>query len=463
MIPLISVTLFLMYMNVPAVLVAEHGVPRSLALVVPLLLALPVAYRVLSQGEPLRIPGMIIAALLMLACHTLSAMLSGRPHIGIGAVFSWLMEGVLLAFLLVNALRSRREVVVAARSIVAAGAMMGLVVVFQQILGPTEHGMAGFGQIDTQDLDRVQHRLAGPIGEKNRFAQVLAVLVPMAAGLAITASARQRWLYGAAILLICAGVGLSFSRGAIVALVLVIPFALVFGLLRLRHIVVTGIFGVMLIMAMPFFSAMPYLADRVASIGDVAKQSLGLQPGGFRNADGASRGRVTEMKAAGLIFLDHPLLGAGPGMAPEYYPDYAALVGGKVRAEKRRSHSLYLQLAAETGVIGLVAFSLVIWMVLHPIDRARRLTRYDDRELWGLVCGLELGVLVFLSTSIFLHAAYIRYAWLLLALAVAAAALPQRQKQRRYSTPTLHDLEIGLEHSAPAISKALPGAGKCSI
>jgi O-antigen ligase len=425
---LISISLFLIYANVPVVLVTHHDMPKPLAYLVPLLLAVPVAYRVLWRGESLRFPGMIIAALLMLACHTLSALFSERPYIGLETVFSWLLEGVLLAFILVNALRSRGEVFVAARSIVAAGALMSSLVLLQQILGPTEYGMAGFGQIDTEILDRAQHRLGGAVGESNRFAQVLAVLIPLAFGLAIAAPARQRWLYWIATVLIFGGVVLTFSRGTLVALVLVIPFALLFGFLRLRHLVVGALCSAVLIFLMSFSTAMmPYLAKRMSSIGEVVLQSTGLAPGGFRNADGAARGRVTSMKAAGLLFLDYPLLGAGPGMAPLYYQEYALLVGGNVRAEKRLAHSLYLQMAAETGLIGLLAFLGMLWVLLHGIDDARRRTQYSDRELWGLVCGLELGVLVLLATSVFLHASYVRYFWLLLALVAAAAALPRRQ------------------------------------
>jgi putative inorganic carbon (HCO3(-)) transporter len=448
--PLISITVFLIYMNVPAVLVTQHGVPRPLALVVPLLLAVPVAYRVLMRGEALRFPSMIIAALLMLACHTLSALVSERPSIGLESVFSWLLEGVLLAFLLVNALRSRSEVFAAARAIVAAGALMGFLVLLQQMLGPTEYGMAGFGQltVDPENLERVQYRLTGPIGEQNRFAQVMAVLIPLAAGLAFTAPARQRWLYWTATVLIFGGVLLTFSRGTLVALVMVLPFALMFGLLRLRHLVVTAICGALMITVLPFVIAMPYLVDRVASIGEVFLQSTGLAPGGLRNADGASRGRVTSMQAAGLLFLDHPLLGAGPGMAPVYYQEYALLVGGKVRATTRRTHSLYLELAAETGLIGLLAFLGMLWMVLHVVNDARRRAQHSDRELWGLVCGLELAVLVFLATSLFLHASYVRYCWLLLALAVAAAEVPRPQMLAEFLSLLTSKTLVRLERQA---------------
>lgn len=441
MIALISFTIFMIYMNVPAVLVSEYGVPRPVALAVPLLLAIPVAYRVLVNGESLRFPGLIIAALIMLACHTLSALLSANPGKSFGTVFSWLTEGVLLAFILLNLLRSRAEVFVAARAIVAAGALMGFLVLLQQILGPTEYDMAGFGQITSEHLDKEQHRLTGPIGEQNRFAQILAVLIPVAAGLAISASGRQRWLYWAALALIFGGVLLTFSRGALVALILVLPFALLFGFLRFRHLVVAGLVGTVLITAMSFTASSSYLIKRVVSIGEVVLQSTGLAPGGFRNADGAARGRLTSMKAAGLLFLDHPLVGAGPGLAPSYYQDYALLVGGKVRATSRRTHNLFLQVAAETGIIGLTAFLVVLWMVLHPLNVMRRRTYYNDRQLWGLVCGLQLGVLILLATSLFLHAAYVRYFWLLLALAVAAAVLPHRQMKEKFF--------IHVKHSVP--------------
>ncbi len=463
MIPLISITIFLIYMNVPAVLVTEHGVPRPLALLVPLLLAVPVAYRVLLRGEALRFPGMIIAALLMLACHTLSALVSERPYIGLESVFSWLLEGVFLAFLLVNALRSRSEVFMAARAIVAAGALMGFLVLLQQMLGPTEYTMAGFGQlaVDAEDIERAQYRLTGPIGEQNRFAQVLAVLIPVAAGLAFTAPARQRWVYWTATVLIFGGVVLTFSRGTLVALVLVMPFALMFGFLRLRHLAVAAICGALLIAVLPFVIAMPYLVDRVASIGDVFLQSTGLAPGGLRNADSAARGRITSMKATGLLFLDHPLLGAGPGMASQNYPEYALLVGGKVRASTRRAHNLYLETAAETGVIGLLALLGMLWMVLHALNDTRRRTQNRDRELWGLVCGLQLGVLVYMTTSLFLHASYVRYFWLLLALAVAAAALPRPQMLAEFlSLITPNGLgRLKRESSATAVAQPLVRSG----
>jgi O-antigen ligase len=430
---LLSIVIFLIYVNAPAVLVREFSLPVLIAALVPMVLVIIVAYRVVVRGEALRFPGLILAALLMLACHAASALLSTRPDLGMNSVFEWLLEGVFLAFLVVNCLRTREEVFSAVRAIVAAGAVMGLLVILQQLLGPCDFDMGGYLAVGSQCLngaENVQHRLSGPIGEENFFGQIMAVLIPAAAGLAIAARGPQRWLYWTATLLIFGGMALTYSRGTMVAVVLVVPFALLFGFLRLRQLAVIALCSVLLI------TASPYLAKRVTSIGQAAIQTLGLSAGGFRNSDGALRGRATEMQAAALMFLDNPLVGVGPGMAREYYPEYALLVGGKVRADNRRTHSLYLQLASETGLVGLLAFLGTMAMVLLPLDRARRRLRYGsrDHQFWALVCGLELTILVLLSTSLFLHASYIRYFWLLLALAVAAASLLGRETMTNFQT-----------------------------
>ena len=246
----------------------------------------------------------------------------------------------------------------------------------------------------------------------------LAGVIWVAVGCGLATRDRTRWLWLGAAGLVSLGMLFAFSRGAIVALALVVPFAVAFRLVRMRQVVVAGVLGVLLLFAMPHY------AQRVASLGEIALQALGVAPGGLRNADGAARGRLTEMKSAGLLFLDHPLLGAGPGLAPLYYEQYAGVVGGKVRTGTRRSHNLYLQLAAETGVVGLGAFLFCVGLAFQQIDRARRRFERGDRGLWGLACGLELALMISLTTSLFLHAAYIRYFWILMGLVVATSVQP---------------------------------------
>jgi O-antigen ligase len=168
-------------------------------------------------------------------------------------------------------------------------------------------------------------------------------------------------------------------------------------------------------------------------------RTLGVDPTGMRNADGAARGRVTEMKAAGMLFLEYPVLGAGPGLAPYYYEENATIVGGKVRSGTRRSHNLYLQLAAETGIVGLSAFVLFVGLVFRELDRTRRQVEHSDRELWAVVCGLELALVISLATSFFLHAAYVRYFWMLIGFSCAATLQPPPPALVAFLSRALHE------------------------
>lgn len=411
--------LFLVYLNAPAVAVRMHGAPFLLAAAVPLGLALPVAYRVLLRGEPLRFAAPLIAAVAMMLVQAISALNAIRPQESMDTLVTWLVEGVVVGLLVANAVRTRSELEAALDAIVAAGAVMGAIALAQQVLGAADHPFLGFGQLDSEITDTAgstRYRLAGPIGETNRFAQIMTVLIPIAGARVATSRGARRAAHALALFLIAGGVAFTFSRGAIVGLALSAPFAVSFRLVGVRHLMLAGVATFCLLVAMPHY------AERVLSIGEVAMQGLGLRAGGLRNTDGAARGRMTEMMSAALVFAENPILGAGPGLAPLYYDENAGVVGGKVRQGTRRSHNLYLELAAETGVIGLSAFALVIGLAFRDLDAARRRFAVSDRALWSFAVGLEVALIVSLTTSLFLHAAYIRYFWLLLGLSISASA-----------------------------------------
>lgn len=414
-----ALVLFVIYLNVPAVAVREFGAPYLVGAAVPLLLLIPFLHSILLRGETLRLPGLLIAAFGLIIVHAVSAYFAIRPSESLDMVVDWALEGVLLMALIVNVFRTRSDAIAAVNAVVAAGAAMGGIVLLQQLTGATDDNFFGFGQLDATlvaDDGSTQRRLAGPIGETNRFAQVMAVLIPVAAAMAITHTGVARVRYWLATALITGGMALAFSRGVIVALALAVPFALMFNLVRI-HQVAAGVLAAVVLLV-----AMPHYGERVVSIGEVAMHTLGLSPTGIRNADGAARGRLTEMKSTALVFADHPILGAGPGMAQVHYTEYAPIVGGKVRPGERQAHNLYLQLAAETGIVGLAIFLVVIGYAFSGLEQARKRLSHRDEKLWGIVCGMELALIIYLATSLFLHAAYIRYFWLLLGLCVVVSS-----------------------------------------
>ena len=100
----------------------------------------------------------------------------------------FLSEGLLLYFLVVNVIRSPDMIRQVIWALLIAGAVMGAISIWQESTGPTATSWAalprstrsGFNVGEDIGGKVIRPRLAGPIGEQNRYAQVLVVLVPLA-------------------------------------------------------------------------------------------------------------------------------------------------------------------------------------------------------------------------------------------------------------------------------------------
>jgi O-antigen ligase len=82
---------------------------------------------------------------------------------------------------------------------------------------------------------------------------------------------------------------------------------------------------------------------------------------------------------------------------------------------------LYVQLLAETGILGTLAFLAMAFSLFAALNKACRdieqSPRLHDWLPW--MNAIRLAVLSYLMTSVFLHNAYIRYFWILVAMALA--------------------------------------------
>jgi O-antigen ligase len=191
----------------------------------------------------------------------------------------------------------------------------------------------------------------------------------------------------------------------------------VLGYLRVRHVLI----GAVLLTGIVFAVAPGYLErmDSIRGVSDMDSVN-----------DAAMRGRMTEMLAAWNVLLDHPLVGVGPGQyTPFYSVDYMDDPGVAYRQidKERRAHSLYFELGAETGLLGLGLFLALTASVFGRLQRVRR-NADRDSESRDLAAGLLLGMVAYLGTSFFLSLAFMRYWWLLLALACVAVRLSKRAR-----------------------------------
>jgi putative inorganic carbon (HCO3(-)) transporter len=422
----------LLYTNAAAVAVRFHGVPLAIGMGVPLLLAIPIGWHWLHKRPPVID---LVGQLLVLFCLTqlFSLLFSENRSVSLNDVVETACEGLLLYLLVFNAIRTPEVLRQVTWVLVLAGTAMGALCLAQHATKTYERNYGGFAQIEENpgfqtgetDLQGAvrQRRLAGPVGSQNRFAQIMLMLVPLA--LFRFWGEPNGWLRMVALggtALIGLGLMLAFSRGAAVGFAIVVAAMLALGYIRPQQGLAIAIAAGLLLLVVPQF------ATRVASLGALVNVTQDSSAAS-EDIDGSLRSRAAEAMSAMLMFADHPLTGVGPGMYPHHFQHYAEIVGTelqgvKVKDELRQPHVLYLGLAAELGLPGLLVFLVLTGVVLLRLERARRASVIAGRhDLANLAAGYLLVLVAYLATGLFLHLSYVRYYWLMIAVASAASAV----------------------------------------
>ena len=417
----------IIYSNAAVVLVRFHGAPAFVAAMVPLLLVVPLARDLVVRRLPVIAPQPLRWMLVLFAIYLVSALFSADTSRSWDDVVVFITEGLLLYFLVINVVRSPEMIRGVTWVLITGGALVSLAAVHQAITGNYDSNYFGFAQPDalirtgvtTLTGDVLQPRMAGSIGETNRFAQTMLMLVPLGIFRAVSErSTLLRVLAGLMTLLITIGVVLSFSRGAAVGLA-----ALVLALLVLRMIRVRYVAAMVVVLAM-ILVAFPQYTNRITSLAGVG----GLDSAGTSAVDNSLLSRATETLSAGLVMVDHPVIGVGPGMFPVYYEAYANTVGLLVRNDiQRQAHNLYLGFGAELGVPGLIVFLLIAYSVVRMLLAARRASKVKRPDLERLTTPFLLALMTYYVTGMFLHLSFARFYWLMLAVATAAAVVTLRE------------------------------------
>jgi len=426
----------LLFANVPSVAINAHGAPVVFGVLVILLLLVPLGLYV-ARGEPLVTPLPFVLIVVLLLSAIASTINSQYQDVAFDKLQTFIFEGVLVYFLVSNVVRDPETLRRSLWVILGAGTFLGLVTLAQATSGDYFKPFGGFASVDPGFLSgkSEEARASGPVGDPNYFAQIL--LVALAIGLVFSWRGRtvvQRVAAGLATACVAYAIVLTYSRGAGVALFAVL---IVMGSLRYFKAwqTATIVLGVVVLLA-----AVPQYGSKLTNLGSVT--SATSQTGADPEADLSAQGRSTEMGAAALVFMDHPVLGVGPNVFPLYYQEYAKKVGGKIHdtaltgkdkgeVAQRESHNILLSYASELGIPGLIAFLGIIGVTLRDLRRTRkRCLAAGERESADLATALLLGIVGYLVASLFLTLAFERYFWLLLGLSGAATAVALRTSSR---------------------------------
>lgn len=403
----------ILFSNAAVVAVRYAGLPAVTPLIVPALMVPAVAQMFIVRREPIWIGLGFFGVLGFIGANFLSAIFAPYPDASLEVAIQLVSEAALIYVLITATVSSAEALERVVWAMVLASAVTGALALWQQLFSTNRVDLGGLAIRGVGEDGSL--RSAGPIGDPNFFAQILVVTLPFAIGLAVVATRRQaRWLTIGCFAAACAGIVLTGSRGGALALIVVAVLLPIIPGVQWRRIAA----GVLLVGAILTVAAPGYV-ERVASLGQLTDVSE------TNDIDASIQRRLVENAAAIQMFIDHPILGVGPGNYPPLYPRYAAAFLGSDAPGERFPHSLPLELLAELGLVGTLAFGGLIVYLLQSLWR----TRSDSIGTVRVMASACIAALAaYLVTGLFLHAAYLRYLWLILAIAGATVTIAARIK-----------------------------------
>lgn len=199
------------------------------------------------------------------------------------------------------------------------------------------------------------HRASGPVGgffqNPNDLALNLAAFFPLAMMYVKRPGPVAKRLLCAVIgvLMLVAIVFTKSRSGQVAAAFMLVTFLLVSRSLTPGNMLAIVLAGIIVLPALP-----QSYWDRMASIANAEADETGSR-----------EERRLLMRQAWQVFLDNPLTGIGAGQFQNYQEP------GMARPW-RQTHNVWLQLAAEIGIFGVVAFAYLFWRALRAAWWTRR-------------------------------------------------------------------------------------------
>jgi putative inorganic carbon (hco3(-)) transporter len=315
---------------------------------------------------------------------------------------------------------------------------------FALITSGTANALVGLYQFlggsgaDHLAIDGRFFRAFGTFGQPNPFGGFMGLLAPIALLAALGYGLRGwhqwrqekhlpvRWIgitsfYTLTALLIIAGLGTSWSRGAWLGFA-VSMLAVIFALpKRTRYSVTMLVLAVGILSALWFTRALPQsIIDRVNSstaeyfaFDDV--RGVDITPANYAIVE-----RLAHWQAALSMARQNFWLGVGFGNYENAYPDYRLINWHEALGH---AHNYYLNIWAEAGIIGLLGYSKAWLLVLFMTWRTRQ---HPDILARCIVVGL-FGAWIYLSVHSFTDNLYVNNLFLHLGVMLGITAVLYNQ------------------------------------
>jgi O-antigen ligase len=290
---------------------------------------------------------LILAIIILLGAMLLSMLASININSSLKEISKWL-EFLVLILLGAQYIRTRRQIWTIVVLICVAGITQAFYGYFQAFfnLGP---------QAFIRDTSL---RVYGTFGQPNPFAGYINLPLSIVLALMLVGSNwRIRLLAGLSAILLTGTEYLTQSRGGEIAIAVTILFIVIVGMPHLRKpMALLALAGLGVIEA--FFAGWipQYVLTPLFKYLGLIQISF-VNPG---SVDYSTAERLAHWIAGVHMFLNHPLIGVGIGNYPDAYPGYFITIFVNSLGH---AHNYYINIAAETGSIGLTAYLLFLMAI----------------------------------------------------------------------------------------------------
>ena len=335
------------------------------------------------------------------------------------------IKNLLLYFVVAALASSWRTLRRSIAAMVVTAAILALISVAQIGTGRTFGELGGLATVAYGTIyeESQNARAAGPLGDANFYGQILVLAVPLAAAIAWTSDRkREKLVWLAAAFVIIGGVLVTYSRGAMLGMAIMTAIALWALHVPLTRVALGTAIAVVLLILAP-----GNIGRRFTTIEMLIPKEEAYTP-----PEASFERRKLVTATAARMWDDHLLGGVGTGNYQTFFDEYSNVAGSAAEhfyraGDPQNAHSLYLEIGAETGLLGLTAFAAVVFVAYGQLRRARRDLRTRGDPNAHIALALMIATAGYLITSMFLHGGFQRYFYVLLAFVAAVSRLASEE------------------------------------
>lgn len=306
----------------------------------------------------------IIALLVVLSAASISV--SPDRDVSFYNFYHLMGRYILIYYLVINNLTSIHQLQRLIWSVMASAIVVTIYGFYQYVHGVD---ISAFQWVDGEQFPELKVRVFSTLQNPNLLAGFLVVIMSLAVGIGLhTENMQWKLLLFAFVAVLGICLVLTYSRGAWLSIVAVTAIC--------GHLYNRKVLWVFLVIPLIALFCHDGVMERLMSI--------------FNPTDTSSTLRIALWESTIAMILDKPLLGIGWGSYWLVYPEYDFFLNNPATTIVH-AHNMYLHIAAEIGIPGLIVFLSIIYG--HTKKAIDVLAQTKNRWVAGVMLGVVAAVL----------------------------------------------------------------------